>query len=318
VGVGEPPCVATRAPAVRVATESRLGYLYVYVPLVARTWLALAMMLASTTPASAQPRFVANTPPSTQECVAAFDHGQRAQSDRALRRAQSELIVCSQESCPAVLRVDCAGVLADVLAALPTLVFAADDGHGHELTDVKVYMGNQLLAASLDGRALAVDPGTFELRFERAGEKPANVTLTIREGEKRRVVRVSLGGADPTIPLRQGARGQTAERKTLGWVLPGSLAVTSLAAFGVSLYERLHFSNRVDELRGSCAPDCTSEQRSQLSGLVVTSNVALAIGVSALTLAVVTWFATAPAPTVSPTPAAASRAAAPPLGIWAW
>jgi hypothetical protein len=52
-----------------------------------------------------------------------------------------------------VLRADCAGVLAEVRAALPTIVFAADDGFGHELTDVKVDAGTELLAEKLDGGA---------------------------------------------------------------------------------------------------------------------------------------------------------------------
>ena len=67
-------------------------------------------------------------PPDKETCVASFDRGQKAQSDRALRRALHDLIVCAQESCPAVLRADCAGVLAEVRSALPTIVLAAEIG----------------------------------------------------------------------------------------------------------------------------------------------------------------------------------------------
>lgn len=249
-------------------------------------------------------------PPDKEACVAAFDRGQRAQSDRSLRRAQSELIVCAQESCPTVLRADCAGVLAEVRTALPTLVFAADDGNGHELTDVKVFVGSELVAPALDGRAVAVDPGTFELRFERPGQAPVLTTRTIREGEKSRVIRVSL----PIGSEHDGDHGGSARsprRDTLGWLLPGSLAAAGVAGLGVALYTRLDFDGRVDELRGSCAPDCTQEQRSDLSGTLVTSNVALGIGLGALALAAVSWFVTAPASSQPSTtrPRATSRAA---------
>jgi len=261
-----------------------------------------------------------SAPPDKEACVASFDRGQKAQSDRALRRALRDLIVCAQESCPSVLRADCAGVLAEVRSALPTIVFAADDGNGHELTDVQVYAGQELIASKLDGRALAVDPGTVELRFESPGQPPVVTTRMIREGEKSRVIRVSLGGpgagavAGAAAPIGNGAvdrvppRPPSPKRSTLGWVLPGSLAAVGLAGLGVALYMRLRFDGRVDDLRGSCAPECTQQQRSDLSGTLVTSNVALGAGLGALAIGVATWFLTAPSPGPSSTSGSTSRA----------
>lgn len=215
--------------------------------------------------------------------------------------------MCSQESCPSVLRADCAGVLAEVRSALPTIVLAADDGNGRELTDVKVYAGSELLASTLDGRAIAVDPGTFELRFERAGQPAVVASRTIREGEKSRVIRVSLGGGASS----SGAvgRGPTSEvqatRSAAGWAVPGALAAVGLAGVGVAIYTRLHFDRRVDELRTTCAPECTQGQRSDLSGTLVTSNVALGVGIGALALTAVAWILTAPASVPPPSSASA-------------
>lgn len=266
------------------------------------TSLALAAAVSSV-PALAQPGAAPTAPPDKAACVTAFDHGQRAQSDRALRRAQTELIVCAQESCPTVLRADCAGVLAEVRTALPTVVFAADDGNGHELTDVKVYVGSELVTTGLDGRAVQVDPGTFELRFESPRRATVVTSRTIREGEKSRVVRVSLPAP---VPGTSGdAQSLPGRRSTVGWVLPGSLAAVGVAGLGVALYTRLSFDSRVDDLRGSCAPECSQEQRSDLSGTLVTSNVALGVGIGALALGAVTWFLTSP---VAPTGAASARA----------
>jgi hypothetical protein len=246
---------------------------------------------------------LADEPPDKETCVASFDRGQKAQSDRALRRALHDLIVCAQESCPAVLRADCAGVLAEVRSALPSIVFAADDGSGHELTDVQVYAGTELLASKLDGRAVAVDPGTIELRFVAPGLTPLQTTRMIREGEKSRVIRVSLGagargggsGVESGVPTPQAGTGRSpSKRSTLGWVLPGSIAAAGVVGLGVALYTRLDFDRRVDDLRGSCAPDCTPAQRNDLSSTLVTSNVALGAGLGLLAVSVVTWFLTAP------------------------
>jgi hypothetical protein len=261
-------------------------------------------------------------PPNKEACVASFDRGQRAQSDRALRRALTELIVCSQESCPTVLRADCAGVLSEVRAALPSVVFAADDGSGHELTDVKVYAGSELLASKLDGLAVAIDPGTFDLRFERVGQPAVVVSRMIREGEKSRVIRVSLGASAATAGARAGVapaggdRGTeaiTGKRTAVGWVLPGALAAVGLAGLGVALVTRLGYDSRVDELRGSCAPECSQAERNDLSSMVVTSNVALGVGIGSLALSVATWFLMAPS---SRPPTARAPARAP--GVFTW
>ena len=223
-----------------------------------------------------------------------------------------------------MLRADCAGVLAEVRSALPTIVFAADDGSGRELTDVQVYAGTELLASKLDGRAVAVDPGTIELRFVAPGIAPLQTTRMIREGEKSRVIRVSLGGSGggngvTSGPPTAGAavdRGTPSKRSTLGWVLPGSIAAAGVLGLGVALYTRLDFDSRVDDLRGSCAPDCTPAQRNDLSSTLVTSNVALGAGLGLLAVSVVAWLLTAPSGTASGgTTGSAMSASAVPGGL---
>ena len=276
------------------------------------TSIALALALAASTLAAPCRAQDAAPPPDKEACVASFDRGQKAQSDRALRRALADLIVCAQESCPTVLRADCAGVLAEVRSALPTIVFAADDGNGRELTDVQVHAGPELLTSKLDGRAIPVDPGAIELRFESPGQPTVVTTWMVREGEKSRVIRVSLGKPTTPEPATEGAGGPrrttpTPPRSTLGWVLPGSLVAVGLAGLGVALGERLSFDGHVDDLRGSCAPDCTQAQRSDLSSTLVASNVSLGVGLGALALGVVTWFLTAPA---AAGPSSGARAAA--------
>jgi len=260
-------------------------------------------------PARAQPPVsAAPAPPDKRACVAAFDRGQQAQADRQLRRAQTELIVCAQESCPAVLRADCAGVLTDVRRALPSIVLAADDGHGHELVDVKVTANGEVLAERLDGRAVTFDPGTFELTFETRGAAPVKIQQVIREGEKNRVVRASfvLGAASASSG---GSSAESASRGAVGWVVPGALTAAAVGAFVVAGVARASFDTRVDELRASCAPECTAEERADLSSTLVTSNVALGIGIGAVALAVTSWFLLAPA-----RPAASSGAAR--IGTW--
>lgn len=263
-----------------------------------RRALAALILTASTNASAAEPPSAADK----KTCVEAFDRGQRARGARALRQAQSELIVCAQESCPAVLREDCAGELAAVRSAIPTVVLAADDGRGRALTDVTVSIDGEVFAQSLDGRALPVDPGTYEIVFARPGAAPIAVRETFREGEKLRIVRVTVPSpTEPApAPRRSDARDapETADgparRSVAGWTIPLGIAAVGLGSLGVALGERVAFDRQVDDLRASCAPDCTSGQRDDLSSTLVRSNVALGVGVGALVVAIASWVAFSP------------------------
>jgi hypothetical protein len=233
-------------------------------------------------------------PPDMQTCISAFDKGQKSRSDRALRRAQTELLVCTQEACPAVLRADCAGVLASVQAEIPTIVLAADDGQGHDITDVKVYSGSDLLAPRIDGRALEQDPGAYTFRFVRSSGKSLELPVTIRVGEKNRVVRASFPVPGPPSARRDAK--PPPERSTIGWVVPSGLALGAVVGFAIAGISRVRFDSQVSDYRSAngCAPECTQSQRDDLSKTLVTANVALGAGIGLLAGAVISWIILAP------------------------
>lgn len=274
--------------------------------------LVLAFLLASGTN-----KLAAAAKPDTNACIAAFDRGQRARSDKKLREAQTELLVCTRESCPAVLRTDCAGVLRSVQSAVPTIVLAADDGEGHDVTDATVHAGTERVAEKLDGRAIEFDPGAYDFRFERAGGAVVTVHAVLREGEKNRVVRASFAAkmasasasaAEPVATAPTPADGGAVRRPIVGYALPAGLAVIGVAALAVSGVSRLSFDSQVDDMRARCAPECTQSERSELSSALVTANVALGVGIGAVALAVGSWFLFEPG--------SAKRSAS--LTRWAW
>lgn len=262
--------------------------------------LAASWLVVASPALGAPPAAVAR--PDTKACIASFDAGQRARSDRQLRRAQTELLVCTQESCPAVLRADCAGVLRSVEAAVPTIVLAADDGEGRDVVDATVRVGAERVAGELDGRAIELDPGAYDFVFERAGESSITVHVVLREGEKNRVVRASFAQASPSAlpapsapPAALPAPGaDAATRPIVGYVVPAGLAALGVAAFVVAGASRLSFDAEVDDMRARCAPDCTQAERADLSSTLVTANVAFGVGVGAVVLAVASWFVLEP------------------------
>lgn len=243
----------------------------------------------------------------TKECIAAFDQGQRSKTEHRLREAQSRLLACTKETCPAVLRADCAEVLRSVQSATPSIVLAADDA-GKDVTDVKVTSeGGDVLATTLDAKALELDPGTYDLKFERRTGAPIVVHLVLREGEKARVVKASFNPKKPEPAFKL----VTPPRSAAGYAVPGIFVALGVAGGVVAGISRLSFNSQRDAMsapveEGGCAPNCTQEERDQLSGKLVRANVALGVGIGGLVLAAATWILFSPSPKMMVSPSSAA------------
>jgi hypothetical protein len=229
----------------------------------------------------------------TKECIASFDQGQHSKTDHHLKLAQTQLLACTKETCPAVLRADCAEVLKSVQSALPSIVFAAEDG-GKDVTDVKVFNGSDQIASSLDAKAVELDPGTYDFRFERGTNTPLTVHFVLREGEKNREVRGIFNPPKPITTTTIVVAPEREVRSTVGYVVPAAFAVLGVAGFIFAGVGKLTFNSDVNDFRApppaGCAPNCTEASRADLSSTLVRANVALGVGIGGLVLAAASWF----------------------------
>jgi hypothetical protein len=91
-----------------------------------------------------------------QACLTASEKGQRARASGKLREARESFLVCGNESCPAIVRRDCAQWTSELTTALPTVVFGAKDRGGRDLYDVNVSMDGETIVTKLDGKAVFV------------------------------------------------------------------------------------------------------------------------------------------------------------------
>lgn len=262
--------------------------------------LVIAACLASAKDAAAAP--------TKEACITAFDDAQRARRNGQLGAARAELLTCSQQECPAIVRADCAGVLRQVEQAQPTIVLKASDAKGNDLTDVTVELNGEKLASSLDGRAVAVDPGKLSLVFERPPWKPVTVDVVVAEAEKSRIVRATLG--PPALPESRAPREEAPppKRGALGYAVPVALAAAGAGALAFAGITRLSLGEQADDLRARCSPDCSQAERDRMSSDLVLTNVMLGAGIGALVLAAATWFVLAPK---SPSPRAQTTFGAP-------
>lgn len=233
--------------------------------------------------AAAQPGEVASR---KAACVASHDRAQSMASTSRLKAARSELVACSAEACPEVVREDCARSLVALDAKMPTIVLGAQVD-GRDARDANVTLDGEIMTAA-PGRSIVVDPGQHMARFELAG-RTVNVEFVAREGEKNRLVTGQFVSPIPspatggTAPARERSEG----RRTP--VLPLVFAGTGAVALGGGLFMRLRADSDAADLKGSCAPFCDPSQRDALSDRVVLSNVALGLGAGALVLAAATY-----------------------------
>jgi hypothetical protein len=273
------------------------------------TFLLLALALLGTT------LFCRVARADEAACIAASESELALRQAGKLEDAIKQLAVCAAPTCSAAVKAECTRRMQELQAALPTIVLAATDEGGNDVSAVAVKLDGAPLVGSLDGRAIAVDPGTHSLRFETAGKPPVEKSFVFREGEKDRRISVALGagGAVATAPVAAIAAGPAAPagvpeatpsprstwngRKTLA-VVSGVVGLAGIgvgSAFGVATISDWSSSkNECSTGPGKC-PNHTQavsdQQSASTAGLL--STVGFGVGVAGLAGAAVLWF-TAP------------------------
>jgi hypothetical protein len=238
-------------------------------------------------------------------CIDAFDRAQVARREGALQRAHEHLMLCSNETCPVLVRVDCNDALRQVEAAQPTVILRASTPSGAAAADVKVELDGHPLDGTLDGRPVVVDPGKRIFVFRSRSSKPATVEIDISPGAKDRVVNVTLDPLDEaasTAASHEATNPPAAPaptpppataRSALGWSVPIGFGVLGAAALTFAAVRRVSLGNQADDLRATCAPHCVID-RDGMSSQLVAVNVALTIGLTSLAAAAITWLAFTP------------------------
>ncbi|WP_438021104.1 hypothetical protein WMF18_19420 [Sorangium sp. So ce315] len=272
---------------------------FTHAPARARARPTLALSLAAALALSAAG--AAHARPTKRACAAAYERAQGLRRDGRLLEAREALIACSQPACPPAAVADCGPWLAEVEQSLPSVVVAAKDADGRERLDVRVLVDGRLLTATLDGKALPVDPGLRTFRFEPATGQAVEERVLIREGEKNRAITATLGApaagapaarrplASPPLaapaaaPLAAPAAAPLATPAEpsippLAWVA-GGVGVAGLAVFAVA--GALSLDAEAD-LRATCAPRCAAGDVRAIRIQHAVADIGLGVGVVAL------------------------------------
>jgi hypothetical protein len=185
----------------------------------------------------------------TDACINASEKAVAQHKAQKLVNERALLAVCAASSCPEVVRSSCQQRLAQVNQSIPSIVFSAKDGAGHDVAAVKLAIDGVAYTDPRDGDAIVLDPGEHEFRFEAPGQAPVVKRFIMHQGEQNRREDILVGPAAlpattvaPTVPpppdsaattsaLTAGERRSTHgnTQRAIGIVV-GGVGVASLAA----------------------------------------------------------------------------------------
>jgi hypothetical protein len=219
----------------------------------------------------------------TDACLAASDKGQKERDDGHLLEARKQLLLCSRDVCPRLVRNDCEKWASEVQERMPTIVFGARDAHGTDLVEVGVEIDGATVTTKLDGRPIPVDPGEHRLRLLHEGDAPVEQKVVTREREKGRTIVVDFGAQPQATPAETPA--PAGEEKSgppvTVWVLGGVGAV----ALGSFAYFGLTGASDASNLRNTCAPRCSDSSVSNVRQKLLIADISLGAGVISLGVA---------------------------------
>ncbi len=255
-----------------------------------------ALLVATCLPLRAREAAAADK--ATLACIQSAEEGETARKAGQLLHARELFAQCAARECPKMLRHDCSSWLEGADAQIPSIVLGAHDAQGHDMVDARASVDGAVVRDHLDGNPIALDPGTHQVRFERAGLPPVEVQVVLRAGEKNRPILATLAPPAPpepqTPPVPPPARvvapppppppvESSAHVPAGAWVLGG----VGLVALGVFGYFGVSALNDQTTLRGTCSPGCSDSQVQPLRTKLIVADAALGVGVVALVAA--TW-----------------------------
>jgi hypothetical protein len=209
-------------------------------------------------------------------CIEAHADAQVLRRDGKLRAAHEKLLACAAEGCPAPVRSDCGRWIEEVRAQQPTVIFAAKDANGADLAEVRVRVDGAPAAEALDGKEVAVDPGSHAVAFEKIDDgRVVETSVVVKESEKGRVVSVTFPGAPVEAP--------PPSRDPLPWVFAG----VGVVALGSFVYFGLRGRSQLNDLESTCAPRCDPADRDAVHTKLLVADVSL--GVALVSFGVATW-----------------------------
>lgn len=259
---------------------------------------------ASATPESAADAAPAKqpirmTPPTVDECLAAHREAQSLRKQLHLKESRELLSDCSHDACPGPVKRDCMRWIDDITVQMPSVVFRVDIGGDAPTSKVKIYVDNQLMFDALPGRAVEMNPGTYQFRFVRDTGEAVEQEVVLAEGEKFKNIAahfqsankpaevVPPPGSTPAPPLtNEPVSTQTRPVPLATYIFAG---VGAAAAINFGIWAIWSESLR-SELKRDCAPTCEQEYVDRVRTRGYVADISLGVSVASFAGATILYF----------------------------
>jgi hypothetical protein len=222
--------------------------------------------------------------PDLPACVGAYERGQQLLRAGQLVQAHEDLLVCARAPCPAPMWGDCLRWLDQDEQRMPSVVLAAQDAGGHDVRDVRVVLDGKPLVDHLDAHAIPIDPGQHTFRFERAEGAGVEERLMIREGEKARLISVTLAPASLDAPRSHAVAPHPGGEQVSHGPMVGPYLLGAFGLLALGSFTYFGLSGRADyfNLEHSCGPHCSSSQVAPGRTKLIVADISLGVSVVAL------------------------------------
>jgi hypothetical protein len=228
------------------------------------------------------------------QCESAYEGVQLLRQRGKLVEARDQAAICSRDACPEVGRRDCARWSEELAREIPTVVVVARDEADHDVPAARLLVDGAPRTELASGRPFELDPGAHVFRVERQGAPAVEQSFTIYQGERGRLLRVTVPRAEVAIaprvppayavpPATTSATPASERPSILPSAIVGGLSIAMLAT---SAYLGLTGRQQLSDLRSSCAPACTDDQVNPVKTRLTVSDWTLGVGVVGAAIAV--------------------------------
>jgi len=249
----------------------------------------------------------------TAQCASAYEKAQLLRQRGKLVAARESAAVCARDACPEVARRDCARWTEELGREVPSVVVVVRDDADHDVVAQRLLVDGAPRVEVASGRAFELDPGSHVVRVERANAPPAEQTVIVYQGERDRIVRITVPSPPgvapapvatavapaPSSPSAPATSGVSRARPS--YVAAGIVGGLSLASLATSAYLGLTGRQQLSDLRSSCAPTCTDAQVDPVRTRLLASDVTLGVGIVGAAIATYLFVETASERSSAPT-----------------
>lgn len=182
----------------------------------------------------------------SEACFSAYEGAQTSTRAGRLLRARSELAACA-ETCPPVLRADCAKWQRELEVTLPRIAIQATAAGGGPVVGLSVEVDGVVVAPG----EIDVDPGEHVVRVSAPGMSSAERRIVVATGHRGTESFQLEPAADAPRPPAAPPRSPGASRASVGPYVLGGFGAGAVVAAGV--LSAIGWSD-FDAMRSTCAP----------------------------------------------------------------